>query len=386
MWDREQLQAEPIVHWAPELDVGDVRAVFLESVPWRGRETRAFGYFGLPALVEGESVPAMVLIHGGGGSAFVPWVEMWTRRGYAAIAIDTCGAIGLGAYSHPRHAWSGPPGWGGFDQIDWPLSDQWAFHAVSAVARATSFIASRPGVDASRVGVTGVSWGGYLASLHSGVDPRAAFVAPVYGAGHLSRFSRWKQRIWQLGERRARRWEEAWDPAHYLSEAKMPFLWIAGTNDSAFDLEAISSSAALGAGEAHFSIRPGMIHDHGGPGERPAEIHRMADAILRGRVEQRLMTVAVTSTQSGEIVAAVSEEPQLSSAELWFTRDRGTPERRTWQSQGASHDRGSSTVRAALPEDAAAYFISVTDATGCISSSAPWFDTGPKSLNRMETH
>ena len=38
----------------------------------------------------------MVLVHGGGGTAFAEWVKAWTSRGYAAIAMDTCGQIPKG--------------------------------------------------------------------------------------------------------------------------------------------------------------------------------------------------------------------------------------------------------------------------------------------------
>ena len=36
---------------------------------------------------------AMVLVHGGGGTAFDAWVRAWVKAGYAAIAMDTCGAL-----------------------------------------------------------------------------------------------------------------------------------------------------------------------------------------------------------------------------------------------------------------------------------------------------
>jgi hypothetical protein len=37
----------------------------------------------------GRKVPGIVLLHGGGGTAFESWVKLWVDRGYAAIAIDT---------------------------------------------------------------------------------------------------------------------------------------------------------------------------------------------------------------------------------------------------------------------------------------------------------
>lgn len=67
----------------------------------------------------GEKVPGMVLVHGGGGTAFEDWVQLWVQRGYAAIAMDTCGQVPVGSNAHWVHDdQGGPPGWGGMDQID----------------------------------------------------------------------------------------------------------------------------------------------------------------------------------------------------------------------------------------------------------------------------
>jgi len=136
-WNMESLASAPRVDPDPQLSVEGVQAIFYEGLPWKGRPTRIFAYYGLPSVQPGEQVPAMVLVHGGGGgAAFIPWVKLWMSRGYAAIAMDTCGCISGGGYeTHPRHADGGPAGWGGFDQIDEPVEDQWTFHAVAAVVR-----------------------------------------------------------------------------------------------------------------------------------------------------------------------------------------------------------------------------------------------------------
>jgi dipeptidyl aminopeptidase/acylaminoacyl peptidase len=57
---------------------------------------------------------------------------------------------------------SGPTGWGGFSQIDEPIKDQWPYHAVSAVILSHNFLRSLPQIDKKKIGITGISWGGYL--------------------------------------------------------------------------------------------------------------------------------------------------------------------------------------------------------------------------------
>src|SRR6476620_2585105 len=88
-WNMSTLSQPPKVYEAQPREPG-VRALYFESVSWKGKPTRVFAYYGAPA---GKKLPAMVLIHGGGGTAFAEWVRMWNKRGYAAIAMDTCGNL-----------------------------------------------------------------------------------------------------------------------------------------------------------------------------------------------------------------------------------------------------------------------------------------------------
>ena len=108
-WDVKALFVAPKVFDDPQHSTNDVKAIFYEGLPWKGNPTRVFAYCGVPKTDGKTKVPAMVLVHGGDGSAFVPWVRLWVSRGYAAIAMDTCGCIRRGV----RHEYGGPMGWGG---------------------------------------------------------------------------------------------------------------------------------------------------------------------------------------------------------------------------------------------------------------------------------
>src|SRR5689334_13356583 len=117
LWDVEALAKAPAVTPAEGFEADGLRALFYEGVPYRGAPTRVFAWYGAPK-VEGK-VPAMVLVHGGGGTAFADWAKLWTSRGYAAIAMDLCGCVPRkGKSGWERLEQGGPPGWGGFEQID----------------------------------------------------------------------------------------------------------------------------------------------------------------------------------------------------------------------------------------------------------------------------
>src|SRR5438477_11375092 len=128
-----------------------LKAIFYDGLPFRGKPTRVFAWLGLPKIEPGQKAPGMVLVHGGGGTAFEEWVRLWTERGYAAIAMDTCGSVPVGAASKWVHdEKGGPPGWGGWDQIGWPREDQWTYHAVADAIQAHSILRSLPEVDPER--------------------------------------------------------------------------------------------------------------------------------------------------------------------------------------------------------------------------------------------
>lgn len=367
-WNIEALSAPPRTFDAPGHGAGSVKALFYESVPWQGEPTRVFAYYGIPETAGDAKVPAMVLVHGGGGSAFIPWVELWVGRGYAAIAMDTCGCVSGGGYqNHPRHEHGGPPGWGGFDQIDQPVEEQWTYHAVAAVILAHSLIRSFPEVDADRVGVTGVSWGGYLTCIVAGVDPRFRFAAPVYGCGFLGENSAWTETFERMDPGKARRWLELWDPSVYLGRARAPMLWVTGTNDFAYPMDSLQKSYRLSPAPRTLSIRVRMPHGHGGPGENPEEIRALAESLLR---EGPPLTRVKASGRDGANawVEAESVAP-VERVELNYTRDTGKWQDRNWETLPAAWDAAAGRGSAVLPEGTVVYYFNLVDERGLVVSS-----------------
>lgn len=264
-----------------------VQAVLIDGDAYRGRPTRFFAYYALPSNATATAkAPGIVLVHGGGGTAFDSWVRTWNARGYAAIAMDTCGGVpprdrALGRLSHKD---SGPDGWGDayFDKPQEPLTDQWTYHAVATVIRSHSFLRSLPEVDASRIGITGISWGGYLTSCVMGIDGRFAFAAPVYGCGYLMDHSVWAEGMKRIGAAAAR-WDDLWDAQHFLPlTKKMPVLWCTGSNDFAYPLDSLQRCYDLLPQMPTLSVKVRMPHGHPPAGD-PPEITAFADSVVFGR-------------------------------------------------------------------------------------------------------
>jgi len=367
MWDLAKLSAAPKFQSADPLRGEGVKGIFFDGLPFQEKPTRVFAWLGVPKVEPGKKVPGIVLVHGGGGTAFEEWVRMWTARGYAAIAFDACGAIPVhtaDAKAWQHHDAGGPQGWGGWGQMKNPREDQWTYHAVADGILAHSLLRSLPEVDAERTGVTGISWGGYLTSILSGVDSRFKFAAPVYGCGFTNEHG-FAKNVAALGPEDGPRWMEWWDPSVYLAGAKMPMLWVNGTNDFAYTMNAWQKSYRLPTGGHTLCLRPRMPHGHGA-GQVPVEIHAFADSVVKGGVPLPLITGQ--GRKDREVWATFYSPARVTKAMLHFTKATGAWQERLWEEQAATID-GEGRIKATLPEGTKVYYLNVTDERECVVST-----------------
>lgn len=368
-WNMDTLSAAPAFAPADGFSEPGCEAIFYDGPKFQEKPTKVFAWYGLPeGKAPGGKWPAMVLAHGGGGTAFAAWVRLWTERGYAAIAMDTCGQVPRGEYGKwDRNPNGGPPGWGGLDQIDAPVEDQWSYHAVADVILAHSLLRALPGVDPNRIGLTGISWGGYLTCIVAGVDPRFKFAVPVYGCGFLGEDSAWVEPLGNLPKEKAERWLSLWDPSVYLARAAIPMLWVTGTNDFAFPMNSLQKSYRLPKAPHALAIRVRMAHAHGGPGENPEEIRAYADKMLAGGAP--LPTVTGQGRDGTTVWAAYDPDAPVDHAELNFTKAAGPWKDRLWETTPTTLDAEKHRVTAALPEGTTVYYLNLFDTAGRVISS-----------------
>jgi len=355
-------------HGNPELCVTgeDVQALFYEGLPWKGKPTRVFAWWGIPKTEGNEKVPGIVLAHGGGGTAFDEWVRLWNRRGYAAIAMDLTGTRPGGEPGNrPRHEWGGPPH-AGMQGVDAPVQEQWVYHAVADIVLAHSLLRSFPEVDAGCIGLTGISWGGFLTCITAAVDSRFRFAVPVYGCGYLTQSPAW-QAVWKdLGEARTKRWFDLWDPANYVGNIAMPTLWVNGSNDRHFPLSIHGKSYERCGGQRTLCVQVGMLHSHV-HGWAPEEIYAFADGLAKAG--PGLVRITGQGRAGREPWVTYAGSPALDSAELVYASDASDWVECEWHTLPAQVDVANKRVRAALPGDAQVYFFNLVDDRGLIVST-----------------
>jgi hypothetical protein len=151
----------PKMRWVDQ--ASPVHSLFFAGEDYKGRATEVFAFYASPSTIgvsdcpQGK-FPGIILVHGGGGTAFAEWVWLWAQRGYAAIAMDLSGSRPKAPLYDPKtgspirntgssvrktneHLPNGGPNQvhaDKFDSIGGDVSDDWPFHAVASVMRAHS--------------------------------------------------------------------------------------------------------------------------------------------------------------------------------------------------------------------------------------------------------
>jgi len=341
LWKIDELRKPSKVEWVDSS--GPLRKLYYESEPRNGKPTRVFAYCAFPEKIEGRA-PAMVLIHGGGGTAFPEWATLWAQRGYVAIAMDLAGK---GPDRQPLAD-------GGPDQSDdikfpkgeTPLTDIWTYHSVAAAVRAGSLLANLPEVDSQKIGVTGISWGGYLTCIVAGVDDRFRAAVPVYGCGFLHEDSVWLPRFAAMEPTWREKWIRNFDPSQHVGRAKMPVLFVNGTNDFAYPLGSYQKTYRL-VKDHQLCVTVNMPHGHP-QGWAPQEIGLFIDQHVRGgeplpRVEQ----APVISDDQRQATLTITSAKQPTVKFHW-TNDEGPWQKRSWQTKDVSVKDSKATI--ALPD------------------------------------
>ena len=380
----EAVYQTPTIHRIPDRDVGPVQAIYYDALDYAGKPTRVFAYLAIPEVADGKKLPGMVLAHGGGGTAFHTWVKIWYDQGYASISMDLTGHMpeGDSMKRGSAHEFSGPHHTGMFDDQDKPRNEQWMYHAVADIMIANSLLRGQETVDETRIGLTGISWGGVISSLTAGVDDRFVFSAPVYGCGYLYDSKGYFNRMGAGDDDAILEKRKYWDPARFFTDAPMPMLWVNGDNDPHFSVDTMTRSHLSAGPESTLSIHTKMPHSHS-PGwvrESVPEIYVLADHLLKGQGPG--LTRITQQPQPGEgrtVTLTYATEAPLTEATLYYldaplnyvenpktkrldleTQFAGTP---------ATINAESKTVTATLPEGCTYYYINLIDDRNAIVSS-----------------
>jgi dienelactone hydrolase len=370
-WNVAALKKTPTATWGKRS--GLTQEVYYEGESFRGKPTRIFGYLARPETGKGP-FPAILLVHGGGGLAFPQWATIWAKRGYVALAMDTAGQ---GPQAEPSDSLKAEQRFhlpdGGPNQsktfkfpnfTDDHVRNVWTYQAVAAVIRGHSLLAAQEDVDPQRIGITGISWGGYLTCIVSGLDDRLKVAIPVYGCGHLDHNSMWLGEFAEMTPDLKARWLKFFDPSRYVSGILCPILFVNGTNDSAYPLDSYQLTYRQ-VRQPDLCIKRNLPHSHPHGWGIP-DVYTYADSILKqAPAYPRLSNIEVFGTTAS--AQSLSKTPVI-KGELNYTTDQGPWLKRVWKAVPATITEGklATKIPSARP---IVFYLNGIDSRGAVAST-----------------
>lgn len=392
----------PQVHYLQEYDMRactewyGVKALWYEGGMYRGKKTKVFALIGYPEMKQGQKVPAIVLVHGGGGHPYAEWIRRWNERGFAAIAMDTTGYFpcdewkGLVGTERAnenykftrelcdellRDGYTVGPDNSEMTDCDLPREEQWMYHAVVDTILAHNILRDDMQIDRDKIGIAGISWGGVITSIALRYDNRYAFAIPIYGSGYLDMLPAPKlPQVFREGSVR-----QLWGVAEHFHNVNCPILWMCYLEDTCFCFRANSLSyMATKNTNSILSIKRGMGHSHISAWSAP-EAYRFAEKVLSNDLPFIKCATESGSFDDISLEIEIPQDIENISAEIFYVIEPVTYDGRNnlsnkWKSVKAEIQKG--TVYATIPEDTYGYYLELKGFVGgeCYISTSAWYE------------
>lgn len=228
-------------------------------------ENRVFCSVARPLGVEGK-LPTLLVFHGGGGHAdrYLATSVARANPGCAVIAMDYNGQFrpAKGPVTIWRTAADPRTNLRQFDS-----STHYHALAVLAAQRGMDFLESFDWVDFDRLGLVGISYGGWIAFRTAAVDERVDLVVAMVSAGGVSGTGSYTSRPERyLPKAEADKWREQMEPMAAAKAIKCPVFLRLATNDRFFWLSGAQRFLdALPNKSNRWLLRPNSDHGQGGP-------------------------------------------------------------------------------------------------------------------------
>ncbi|HEY0257431.1 MAG TPA: acetylxylan esterase [Candidatus Methylacidiphilales bacterium] len=268
-WKEATPQELPFAEeWLVEKEEGGLtwKEFYFTSQMVDGTPYRIYAIYAAPTGRSG--LPAVLHIHGAGDSADPATVRWWAEHGYAALSFDWM--ANPGGRKPPGARYSNL---GGDTELEpkqflFAIPPERSRIHISLIAarRALSWLSERPEIDRTRIGVEGVSWGGFQSLILAAIDPRVKATVDVYGMGFfqgtnlnggcfgltgpLQSFPKEQQQDWLTH----------FDPQNYLERIKTPVFLATGTNDMFFWFPLIEKTFTALPGEKALWVEPNVNH------------------------------------------------------------------------------------------------------------------------------
>jgi dienelactone hydrolase len=271
-----------------------------------GQDTSVI-YAIIASPVKPGSYPGLLVLHGGGGYAEIDKAKKWAKQGYIALVLDEPGIASLEKIPFSNGPWKKfAYGVNRFTaQPD--VTNSTIFDGVLAAVQGLYLLSTQPGVIKSRIGVVGISWGGYLTTIVSGLANQMVHASfSVFGSGFYDEGSTFLKELDKMTPADRAVWLRYLDAGRRVRDIKAPFFIAAAANDNWFYPPAVMATLYSIKGETNHLFSPNSSHKielpggtTGGSPEQPGWLlmeQTYFDYFLKGK-GQRLPKIKKIKTE-----------------------------------------------------------------------------------------
>jgi dienelactone hydrolase len=350
--------------------------------------------------------PGMLVLHGGGGCAEVEKAIAWAQRGYVAVAPDLPGIANPQKLTETKGRWNALK----YGEGRWVASPDASasviFDAVLAAMKSLYLLRAQPGVDTARIGVVGISWGGYMTTMVCGLageQVRAGFA--VYGCGFYdltAQLNGPKSTLGAMPEADRARWLAHLDAGRRAPGIKAAYFVAGAVNDFFYWPRAVQATLDAIPGEKNHLFAPNANHKAPLPGGtvfakesatpfKPTVFQpyptpsgskanwlamevTFFDYFLKD-LGQPLPKVSVEKTRDPQVAGVSISAPRpLTKVEFWWAKANPDVMKRVWVAEPANKTC-EGKYEAQLPAEAADWFAVVSDERP-VTVSSDWVHVG----------
>jgi dienelactone hydrolase len=332
-----------------------VREVVYKSLLIDGQPQEVYAIVSRPAA--SGRYPGLLVLHGGGGGGDRKTAVRWASRGYIAVVPDLPGIGNPQKCRNSKGLWRLMP----YSTSRWYAAPDarvsGLYEGVIAGLQSFFLLQSQPDVITDKIGITGVSWGGYMTTMLSGLlgrRPAAAFA--IYGCGSFDRGSVFLGGMSRMkgGEREV--WLRELDAGRQAAKIQVPMYFAASAVDFFFWPPAVCATYASIPGEKNLILAPKKSHSLAGIEGNAQLQHKYFNHYLKGEGPQppQVEAVHLTSRSDGRIQVDfnVKTTVPLKTARVFYSAKTSDWRKRKWQAVEAV--RGADgACRGLLPDDVA---------------------------------
>jgi len=355
------------------VDGGQVHKVVFRSMTVGGETQDVYAIIARPP---GDGpFPGVLWLHGGYGSADQGSAVRYAKAGYVAVSPDLPGiadpkncpnSVGPWAARFAKLGKRGKPD---------PTADE-TFDAEVAALQAFDLLAAQPGVIKDRIGVAGISMGGYSTTMITGLlGKRVRAAYSIFGCGFYDRGSEWSPVLKDLPDDQREAWLHHFDAGRRASGIQAPYFIAAAASDRFFWPPAVNSTLSAIPGAHNQAFAPGNHSLKGIPGaDNLSQLYFAYWLKGEGEPFPQVMIESCENLPDGakKISFSVQSALPVATATAFVTPGGESWQKSAWEPIPAQPD-GEKKFQVIIPADKinkkGAWFVNVSDARPATAGS-----------------